>query len=237
MKVNRLDRARDRRRRYLAVGASAEMELPLLLRTEEIAHIFGVTTETVRVWISDGKLRGRKLNGYWRVARNDPYLVELAQSHRAKPGTAGRAAEWDLCRSAEPDAAASRAATAGPDADTTTARPSAETRLARLRRIEQEAASIGYVVRRPNDRRPRGGLRQQVLAVARRYLDGELSLDPGTLLTPYRIAHVIAESGSGGPPSTGAVYSALRQLAAQGEFRVQRRPFAVEPPRDSHPSI
>lgn len=54
--------------------------IPKLYSTKEIAEIFGVTAETVRSWITTGKLKGTQVGGHqYRVKRDD--LVDFAQSH------------------------------------------------------------------------------------------------------------------------------------------------------------
>ena len=42
-----------------------------LYRTEKVAELCEVTTETVRNWIKDGKLKAVKLESTWRVKRKD----------------------------------------------------------------------------------------------------------------------------------------------------------------------
>lgn len=42
-----------------------------LYKTEQIAELCQVTTETVRNWINEGKLRAIKLETTWRVKRSD----------------------------------------------------------------------------------------------------------------------------------------------------------------------
>lgn len=50
--------------------ATAELpELPELVTTNWVADLFAVQNATVRQWIKQGKVRGRRINGYWRVER------------------------------------------------------------------------------------------------------------------------------------------------------------------------
>ena len=50
--------------------ASAELrELPELVTTNYVAGLFSVTNYTVREWIRQGLIRGRKVHGRWRVER------------------------------------------------------------------------------------------------------------------------------------------------------------------------
>jgi predicted site-specific integrase-resolvase len=42
-----------------------------LLTTEDVGKMFGVDAATVRDWIRDGKLEGKKLHGYWRVLTSE----------------------------------------------------------------------------------------------------------------------------------------------------------------------
>lgn len=46
--------------------------------TPHVAEMFSVTTETVRRWISEGRLEAKLINGHWRVPRRS--LVKFAQS-------------------------------------------------------------------------------------------------------------------------------------------------------------
>lgn len=46
--------------------------------TAKVARMFGITTETVRDWISVGKLEGVRINGMWRIPH--AAVVELANS-------------------------------------------------------------------------------------------------------------------------------------------------------------
>ena len=47
-----------------------------LYTTGQVAELFSVTTETVRDWIKDGKLRGTQIGRSYRVRRKD--LIEFA---------------------------------------------------------------------------------------------------------------------------------------------------------------
>lgn len=40
-----------------------------LVTTEYVADLFTVKKATVRVWIKKGLIKGRLINGYWRVER------------------------------------------------------------------------------------------------------------------------------------------------------------------------
>ena len=42
-----------------------------LIKTSEIAAMFSVTVPTVTNWIKTGKLKGIKVNGFWRVKQSD----------------------------------------------------------------------------------------------------------------------------------------------------------------------
>ncbi len=44
-------------------------ELPDLVKTEFVADLFDVKLATVRDWIHKGHIKGRRINGYWRVER------------------------------------------------------------------------------------------------------------------------------------------------------------------------
>lgn len=46
--------------------------------TPEVADLFAVTTETVRRWITDGRIQAIRINGHWRVPQRS--LEELASS-------------------------------------------------------------------------------------------------------------------------------------------------------------
>lgn len=39
--------------------------------TEQVAEFCQVTTETVRRWLNEGKLKGVKLDNAWRIIRRD----------------------------------------------------------------------------------------------------------------------------------------------------------------------
>lgn len=39
--------------------------------TNKVAELFEVTSETVRNWIEEGKLKAVKVNGLWRVPRDE----------------------------------------------------------------------------------------------------------------------------------------------------------------------
>lgn len=51
----------------MSVGPDPEK----LYTVAEVADLFSVTGETVRDWIKSGKIKGVKINGYWRVARSE----------------------------------------------------------------------------------------------------------------------------------------------------------------------
>jgi excisionase family DNA binding protein len=46
-----------------------------LYPTAKVAEILGLTAETIRDWISAKKIRGIKVNGYWRVPRSEVIRV------------------------------------------------------------------------------------------------------------------------------------------------------------------
>ena len=53
---------------------------PKFYKTKEIAEMFSVTPETVRNWLTTGRLKGTQIQGHqYRVRRED--LVEFAKSH------------------------------------------------------------------------------------------------------------------------------------------------------------
>ena len=39
--------------------------------TPKVASILGLTTDTVRGWCVDGKIKANRVNGYWRVPRSE----------------------------------------------------------------------------------------------------------------------------------------------------------------------
>jgi excisionase family DNA binding protein len=55
-----------------------EIEDPLY-PTTRVAETLGVTAETVRDWIAQGKIEGVKINGYWRVRRSEVIRLANAQ--------------------------------------------------------------------------------------------------------------------------------------------------------------
>lgn len=42
-----------------------------LLSTNKVAALFDVTAETVRDWISQGKIEGVKINNTWRIRKSE----------------------------------------------------------------------------------------------------------------------------------------------------------------------
>lgn len=54
-----------------------------LYRSEQVAELCQVTTETVRNWIQDGKLKAVKLGKTWRVKRGD--LLEFLNERYGTP--------------------------------------------------------------------------------------------------------------------------------------------------------
>lgn len=48
-----------------------------LMTTEQVAEFFNVKPLTIRDWITTGKLKATKINGYWRVWYSD--VMTLAQ--------------------------------------------------------------------------------------------------------------------------------------------------------------
>lgn len=51
------------------MAPATEAEIPELVTTKWVADMFSVTTETVRDWITRGHIKGRLINGYWRVEK------------------------------------------------------------------------------------------------------------------------------------------------------------------------
>lgn len=47
------------------------------MTTEQVAEFFNVKPLTIRDWITTGKLKATKINGYWRVWYSD--VMTLAQ--------------------------------------------------------------------------------------------------------------------------------------------------------------
>ena len=41
------------------------------ISTAQAAKLYGVTTRTIRVWLSTGRLKGRRLGKLWRVEMDD----------------------------------------------------------------------------------------------------------------------------------------------------------------------
>lgn len=56
-----------------------------LMTTEEVAKFFNVKPLTIRDWITNGKLKATKLNGYWRVWQSD--VIKLAQERYGAYGS------------------------------------------------------------------------------------------------------------------------------------------------------
>lgn len=55
---------------------SALPELPELVDTNYVANLFSVKNSTVREWINKGLIRGRRINGYWRIEL--PSVIDFA---------------------------------------------------------------------------------------------------------------------------------------------------------------
>lgn len=49
-----------------------------------VAGMFDVGAQTVRLWIREGKLKARKINGRWRIPESE--LKRLANTRYGKPG-------------------------------------------------------------------------------------------------------------------------------------------------------
>ena len=52
------------------------------LTTVEASKILGVTTHTIRDWIKDKKLNGKKIGGRWFVLRSEFREVENGKDYR-----------------------------------------------------------------------------------------------------------------------------------------------------------
>lgn len=50
-----------------------------LFTAHEVAELFGVTPETVRNWINDGRIHGLKHGGRWRVTQSE--ITRMATSN------------------------------------------------------------------------------------------------------------------------------------------------------------
>lgn len=42
-----------------------------MLSTPKVAALFDVKTETVRDWIKQGKIKGHRINGQWRIYKSE----------------------------------------------------------------------------------------------------------------------------------------------------------------------
>lgn len=57
-----------------------------LLSVAQVAKIFAVKPYTVRMWLKSGKLKGRKVNGQWKVLKSD--MIQHLQEQFGDDGNA-----------------------------------------------------------------------------------------------------------------------------------------------------
>lgn len=49
----------------------AEGDLDPFMSVPKVAALFDVKPETVRDWLTSGKMEGIKINGYWKIRRSE----------------------------------------------------------------------------------------------------------------------------------------------------------------------